>query len=307
MNNGFEKAPDSFGLGRESFSACNNAIIVTGSARSGTTILGKLLHSFEGVEYAFEPPTLYSLFALMKQLTPEQWQLMYETYLYEEFFINALAGRSLNCNRKDDSSIYNVKNAADIETRLTNSMSKNEVETLRRDSRIAYKMPDIVGYLPQLKGWYPDSTIVVITRKAPEVFQSLLRKAWFNDKNLQFKNEIWPCYRIGDKKVPFWVEVKDAERWSQMDELHRIAYYYLIISKLALAIKDKVTIKYDELVSTPQSVVANLAEELGLCWGEKTESITASVIRQTRVVDQGILAGLQPRVRAEVLLWSEAS
>ena len=36
-------------------------VIIGGSARSGTTIIGKLIHSLKNIEYQFEPPMLVSL------------------------------------------------------------------------------------------------------------------------------------------------------------------------------------------------------------------------------------------------------
>jgi len=41
---------------------------VTGSARSGTTLVGKILSTLKGVEYGFEPELLYSLLPLIKKI-----------------------------------------------------------------------------------------------------------------------------------------------------------------------------------------------------------------------------------------------
>ena len=84
----------------EVFEKCNKAVLISGSARSGTTILAKILHSFKNVELAFEPPVLYSLFALLPELEEKQWRLLYETHLYEEFFRDALSGRAINSSER---------------------------------------------------------------------------------------------------------------------------------------------------------------------------------------------------------------
>ena len=39
----------------------NNLIWITGCARSGTTILGKILSTLKNVEYGFEPELLFGL------------------------------------------------------------------------------------------------------------------------------------------------------------------------------------------------------------------------------------------------------
>ncbi len=104
-----------------------SAVVITGGGRSGTTILGKLIHTFRNVEYAFEPPMLVALFALLDQLPEPTWKFLYEAYLAEEFLSNALAGRTINTNRVDDSSIHAVKSEVEIEERLSRSWSKQEI------------------------------------------------------------------------------------------------------------------------------------------------------------------------------------
>ena len=142
----------------------SNAIIITGSARSGTTIMGKIVHSFQGVEYVNEPPMLFSLISKIDDVGPNIWKLLYETYLYEEFLINALAGRSINCNRGDDSSIYHVKGNEEIEARLQNSYGKLEVEDIikLKNIQLAYKIPNIVPYVSKINDIYPSRTVVVM-------------------------------------------------------------------------------------------------------------------------------------------------
>src|SRR5512141_1115475 len=88
---------------------CSNAIFITGSARSGTSLVGSIIHSMDKVEYAYEPPMLVSLFAMINGLPEAQWKFLYETYLYEEILLNSIAGRAINCNVSDYSSIYKVK------------------------------------------------------------------------------------------------------------------------------------------------------------------------------------------------------
>ena len=41
-------------------------------ARSRTTIIGKIIHSFDRVEYAFEPPDLLSLLSLIDIMIQHQ-------------------------------------------------------------------------------------------------------------------------------------------------------------------------------------------------------------------------------------------
>ncbi|MDE2291702.1 MAG: hypothetical protein KGL53_06435, partial [Elusimicrobia bacterium] len=64
--------------------AVNRAVMIVGVARSGTTLAGSLVSSFDGIEYSFEPPLLFSLLPLIDAMPADQFQLIFETYLYEE-------------------------------------------------------------------------------------------------------------------------------------------------------------------------------------------------------------------------------
>ena len=81
--------------------------------------------------------------------------------------MNSLAGRGVNYNRIDDSSIYKVKPEQLIEGRLNTSLRKVDAERFARKSQLAYKTPDIAPFLPQLKKYYPETKIIVTLREAP--------------------------------------------------------------------------------------------------------------------------------------------
>ncbi len=63
-----------------------NTIWITGCARSGTTILGKILSSLKGVEYAYEPEALLGLLPLVHNIEKKYWNHIFESYLIEDLF-----------------------------------------------------------------------------------------------------------------------------------------------------------------------------------------------------------------------------
>jgi hypothetical protein len=235
------------------------------------------------------------------------WKLLYETYLYEEFLMNVLAGRALNCNRIDDSSIYHVKGRELIESRLSFSLPKEAADRTAQRSRLAYKIPDVVPFLPQVKRYYPGTKIIAMTRKAPEVFNSMLEKGWFNSRTLRERNLTWPNRFIDGLRIPFWVDPRDDEKWCEMDELHRIAYYYLRVNQSIYDIPGCVTVKYDDLVEDPGQTISVLANQLGLTRGDKTNELLGTVHRTIKDRNDDILTELKPDVRAEVEYYSTRS
>ena len=77
-----------FQISHQADTLINNAILITGAARSGTTITEKIVHSFKNVECIHEPPLLFALILPIDELSPSNWDLL-KAYLFEDFFIGA--------------------------------------------------------------------------------------------------------------------------------------------------------------------------------------------------------------------------
>jgi len=254
----------------------SKAVLITGSARSGTTLMGKLIHSFDKVEYASEPPLMFSLFSVINDISAEKWKLLYDTYLYEEFFISALSGRSINCNLVDDSSIYHVKALEEVNNRLNYSLRKADAEERIRGATIAYKMPGIVPYVPVLLERYPLTRVVVMLRNAVETLNSILQKKWFSPEN-ESSALLWPFRVCHGVNVPFWVREGEDELWVKLSELDRAAYYYIRVNEGIENITGRIEISYTNLLEKPSETIEGLADNLGLEFGTLTKQIVDQI------------------------------
>jgi len=272
-----------------------HAIFISGAARSGTTILGKVVHSLKDVEYAFEPPLLFSLMPLINRFSSEDWKLLFETYLYEDLLINAVSGRSINCNVADDSSIYLVKSKDEVHKRIDNSLSKYEAGRIAKNKTIALKMPDMAQFLPSLQNFYPGIQIIVMRRNACDTLNSLMHKGWFSDDVLN-QGIIWPFNECLQACIPFWVNHKDYNSWVEMPEIDRCAYYYIRMNESFSKVSDRIDIDYDDLLKEPDIVVRDLTDRLGLHFGSKTENIIDSIRPTNSIRDKKILDGISPHL-----------
>lgn len=284
---------------------CNASIVITGVARSGTTILGKLIHSMKDVEYVHEPPLLFSLIALIDNLDRNDFELLYETYLYEEIMFNALAGRSLNCNLEDDTSIYKVKDKEWIQNRLSHSLRMRDAEKFIQQAKIVYKMPDIVPYLPKLQDFYPGTQVVMMLRNANDVFHSILEKEWFEDEMLRTQDLIWPNRIIDGLRIPYWVLQDDYDYWCRSDALHRAAYYYVRVNEGVKEVKNIFPVRYDEFVLEPKRVITELAKDLNLQFGPITLPLIGEVKKKDKDRERGYLERLKGEIKNRVLYHSQ--
>ena len=285
---------------------CENAILITGSARSGTSLVGSIIHSMENVEYAYEPPMMIALLPFINEMNESQWRLLYESYLYEEFLLNSIAGRSINCNTCDYSSIYKTKSPLDINNRLTNHYTKSMAQKHSDGKIIAYKIPDVVYIVPKIKEYYPSMRIVIMLREAVSTINSLIQKKWFAREN-ENSDLIWPYKINGNINIPYWVKKCDEKTWISMSEIDRAAYYYIMVNEHVSNITDRLEIKYSNLIKNPIKEVERISENLHLKFGEKTLDIIKGISASEATKNNHILNDIREDLRKKVVYYSELS
>jgi len=278
----------------------NAAILVSGSARSGTTIVGKLIHSFATIEYVFEPPALIALFPLMDAMPREQWNYLYEAYLHEEFLINAVSGRAINTNRVDDSSIFATKGETEIAQRLDRSWPKGEAARLAAGRRAAYKIPNIVACIPELRRRYPGMAVIMMVRDAVETIHSLMTKHVFTPDHPSAALP-WPFRRDAGAVIPYWVRRGDEALWKELSEIDRCAYYYICMNEAADGSERQLLLKYSELLAAPQAAAERLADFLGVGFGKLTPAVLETIRPTGKLLDRGIIDRISEQFRARVV------
>jgi len=254
----------------------SNAILLSGSARSGTTIIGKILHSFQNVEYVFEPTMIFTLLAFRNKIGEDEFKAIYGSYLYDEFLVNSIAGRAINCNIHDDSSIYNVKSKKEILSRLRKINTKSKIESDVKTYNIAYKANSIVPFIPYIEKIYPKTKVLIALRGPIGVINSLLRKKWFSKQNNEMTHSM-PFRLKNGVNIPFWVKEHDDDIWIELSEIDRAAYYYIQTYGSIDNLNRYNLIRYTGLISNPIKIVENLSDSLNLDFGIKTKSIINTI------------------------------
>jgi len=265
----------------------SNAVLITGTARSGTSIIGTLVHSFWPVEYIFEPPLLYGLFPLIRRLDKWEWCYLYETYLYNDFLLDALAGRRLNMNMHDESSIFQAKSEEEIEKRLQKGWRAHALMEVADDSRIVYKMPDIQPYLAKLLDYYPRMKIIVMSREPETLAGSLRKKGWFTNEALKARVANWPWKNQRGIAIPFWVPGSMEETWRDTNEEGRIRIYLEVMNGSSRGPdpvgydpgESLLKVPYEDFIADPDAYAQRICEFLGVKYGSITESMVLPRIK----------------------------
>lgn len=255
----------------------SKAILITGTNRSGTTMMGTLVHSLDDVEYAYAPPFLYSHIPLIDELPRDLWCLQYETYLFEDCHLELVAGRRLNFNEHDSSYIYRAKTKSEIEPRLARTEGKVRTLPVAASRRIAYKLTDMLPFVAKLRERYPAMTTIVMFRSPETTVSSLMRKGWFSDEGLSRDDAIWPS-KVAEKPfVPIWVPDDQVDDWRSMEELDRYYFYYTLMYENVRANDGLLLVDYDSFVQNPREQFANLAAKIDCKYGEKTKELLENV------------------------------
>ena len=278
----------------------NDSVLITGSARSGTSIMGKLVHSLQTVEYSFEPPTVISLLASIEKIDQDIWKLLFETYLYEDFYVNAISGRNLNFNSNDDSFILNAKSKDLIDLRHSKSFRKSDINANLVNGKIAFKIPDIVPYVRPLIRLYPNINVVLMRRNPVDTLNSLLAKGWFSDESLSESNLIFPFEYFDDHCIPYWVKNEDRTDWMLMSEIDRCAYYYLLMDNVP-NIENICVVDYDDLIQNPRKEMQYLCDNLNLSEGALTETILKSIAKSKVQRNNAILDLVSEELREKII------
>jgi hypothetical protein len=255
----------------------DKGIFISGSARSGTTIIGKLISTLSNVEYFYEP--LLPVPIMLNNGIKNSKKLL-EIYLVENLLGESIAGRNFNFNENDDSCIYNSKSKKEIDEVMSKAHDRKELEEKYLKTVFSMKIPDLIFFLRDLRFLYPNTNYVLMHRNPNDVINSLKRKGWFSSKNLQ-KINLTPKYPkkiIDNIKIPYWVKQEDENFWLNTDEINRCAYYYKRISEEVLEnAGSSIIINYEEFIEKPNEVFRYLVKLLGLEFGEKTEEILSTV------------------------------
>ena len=270
---------ESWPLDQAVVSVAKNAICVTGTGRSGTTLLGCLIHSFRSVEYAFEPPVLVNLFTRAPQIPDSVWERLYAEYLYEEILLGALTARNLNFNEHDWSCVYKAKSPEEIRSRWRPDNRKQMLHQASMSHMVAYKIPNITHTLGKVLRAYPSTRVVVVARHPDEVARSAAARGWFRGATMRY--EVTGALRFaGTKAVPACLVGLDADEWLDLDEVERChAIYAGCYESLELA--NVLLVDYGRLLASPHEQVTHISETLGLEWGQLTGGLVAEIRRQS--------------------------
>ncbi len=272
----------------------HDMIVVTGIFRSGTTMLGRVVGSLKGVEYAYEPPLLFYAQACAAEDSLDRRALLewIKVYLYYDYFESYLLGR-YNFRATDNGScVLKFKPYEEALERWYSSKGPMDaiLEKANGKTRFAFKFCNFYKVLALLIDEYPSVQILDLGRDLRRVLSSMMVKKWFCQVSLQADGAVmWPFHTISEKvRVPYLVREKDIDSWMEWNDLTRTAYMCCRFAEEKIAFKKDLSSKgvskrnylelsYEDIIDHPARAVDQIKHFTGLDSGALTPSITGGI------------------------------
>ncbi len=281
-----------------------NTIFITGAPRSGTSILGKLISTLEGIDYHFEPPTLYVMAGMisMGALPCASAIALLRAYFHEDLLCPSVSGIRANLRPGDDSLVLHSISWEELLSRWHDI--RNRADALEyiaaRKIRLAVKMPSILDTIPVLARGFSQSRFVIIKRDGRDVVRSIVKKQWLSDEGL--RESYWPYKIVDGRKLPHLVEDSVAEKWTKWNAPTRACYIWrrdaefgLQTERLNMANRLHV-VSYEGLTEDPESVIRGIGRFLSTRTTGFTRSNLAAVRPRQAANgrDDGIFRDVEP-------------
>jgi len=256
----------------------NRLVFITGVARSGTTIVGKILGSFSNTYYCYEPSSVRVIPPLIqkKYLEKKLGTTLFKGILFEDLFLQIIHGRYVNFNKKDDSYIGNYVTEDNVKLRW--EKYKRRIDIVKdlelKNCLFVTKIPDIQPSLDVIKNMFDYVKFIHIIRDGNNVISSSIRKDFYSEDFLNNRSNNWG-EMFNDLRVPWFINKKEREKFYNWNRYTRIAYIWRVLTQKGINFERDnkscvMQFKLEDFIKSPEEYVKNIEKFVG----EKRTDIT---------------------------------
>lgn len=251
-----------------------DVVIITGPARSGTSILGKILASCNKTEYWYEPETFQYIATIYNKISKEIWHKLYSRYVTENL-LRLITGRSINFKKNENSSISSYKSQKEINSKLKNNLSELDLENFIKKNKVCLiiKSPNLE--IKELVKIFTKYKIIFTIRDHYEVINSIIKRNWFKGRN--YLKTFLPPVKIMNKYYPIWMKKKYLKYWRGSNEETKCAIYILCCYEEVKKLKGIIYYNYEDSINFPEHTANRLVKKLGLKFSKKTFQILKKI------------------------------
>jgi hypothetical protein len=269
--------------------------VITGTCRSGKTLLGNLLATSSRVEYADEPWTAMLLPMLVStgKVDPDLAVGWLGAFV-SELFNDLVLLRSANFRPDDLSTIWTKKNPHEIFFRLTKLRTRlNVLDYVKaKNLSLTLTLAECGPFADFIMAAMGHPKIVHVIRNGFHVAADVVEKGWLSDAQLLKPSNAQLFANVERSGVvfhlPWWVDVGDEQMFMQFSEYERGLYYWCSLIEKTLPHQEACRmyiVKYADLVSDPRVVFDLLSTKLSIPPGPLTDECIAQIAHRTQPVE----------------------
>lgn len=285
----------SFTFSKDSNPLVKNPVLITGVNRSGTTITGKIVGSFEKIEYEYEPWLLGHIPVLLTgKLIDENAALESIKGFCSELLNDRVLGRGVNCRPGDDSAIWNLKPAEKLIDKWLSIKSRDDVKKAVKSGGIhlCCKVVNVVPFIPFFFKAYPDIKVLHIIRSPFDTAMSIANKGWMSEDHLKnnegasISKQIINLETKEECQVPWWVRDEDVDSFLSAKDFERGLCCWRTQMESLLAFRNEIQnkhknqyleLKFEDFVASPQKHIKQLERFVGGIATKITEKLIAEI------------------------------
>jgi len=259
-------------------------ILLTGCARSGTSIVGRYLASLDNFIYSYEPPSLMALLAEGENVTDDSFWNIWSTQVVMDSGVGSFTGRTLNLNRLEESSAHRFLTSEAIERRLGQTLRSSEALKLLRDRTVVVKIPDLAVELAKIARVLPRMVTIATVRHPASVALSLKERGWYPSPTLLDSGLALPVQEGPLGVVPYWLGEQDHEKWYLGSEYDRCLLNYIHTSDFT-KIQPSIVFDFERMIQSGGTSLRLLAKKLGAQETSTSSSIRDSIHRGKAIAE----------------------
>jgi hypothetical protein len=254
--------------------------VISGVCRSGKTLLGNLIATCPEVEYADEPWTGMALpmAANSGKIENEFASSMLLAYFFE-LFNDLILLRNANFRRKDQSSIWTKKTPEEIDLRLNDLNTRNDVINFAKSNRstLVVTLAECSPFVNFILSAINQAQMIHVVRNGFEVAWDISEKNWFSDEQLlsPINAQLYSPLDMERRTwyLPWWVDEGEEKKFLKLSNFERSLYYWCSLMKKGLeafqSCNNKgILVRQEDLLTNPENEFKRVVSYLGFSQGK---------------------------------------
>ena len=286
---------------------------IAGPPRSGTTLLGKLLASGRGIEYAFEPPFLETLAACVQQgwISDDAAAFLLGDFLDRDLLVEQVLGRRQNFREQDDSHFHFNLTEDELRRRMSALSGTADARAFLQDSklRLVVKSPQSLSFASAFSRISEKGVFLVPYRRPEPTIASMLQRQWFESRPLE--GAAFRTYRAQDGQIfpPPILSPGCCHDWREATAEEKAATLWLSEWSQLLDAAAQTTglrfviVDYERLCEAPDTAATQLLQALGIQRTPRTQRWASSV--DSRKPRELVNLSVRPEILGTLLQLAE--